>query len=107
TGVRPPGRFGELDIEGARVCAFNEKPQVTGGYINGGFFVFNRELFDGYLSADDGLVLEREPFERMTRDGELMVYQHDGFWQPMDTPREFELLNDLWKSGRAPWKVWE
>jgi glucose-1-phosphate cytidylyltransferase len=106
TGVHPPGRFGELNIEGTRVRAFNEKPQVSGGHINGGFFVFNAEIFDRYLSDSEDLVLEREPFEQMTRDGQLMVYQHEGFWQPMDTPREFEILNQLWQSDQPPWKVW-
>lgn len=105
TGVSPPGRFGELHIDGAQVKTFNEKPQVAGGYINGGFFVFNTDVFDRYFDDREELVLEREPLERMTRDGQLMMYQHDGFWQPMDTPREFELLNELWKTGKAPWKV--
>lgn len=105
TGVSPPGRFGELNIDGAQVKAFNEKPQVAGGYINGGYFVFNTEVFDRYFDDREELVLEREPLEQMTRDGQLMMYQHDGFWQPMDTPREFELLNELWKTGKAPWKV--
>lgn len=106
TGVSPPGRFGELHVEGAEVQAFNEKPQVAGGYINGGFFVFNTAVFERYFDDREDLVLEREPLEQMTRDGQLMMFQHDGFWQPMDTAREFELLNGLWKTGTAPWKVW-
>jgi len=106
TGVHPPGRFGELHLDGTQVTAFNEKPQVSGGYINGGFFVFSRDVIRYYLDDREDLVLEREPLERLTRDRQLMVYQHEGFWQPMDTPREFELLNELWRSGNAPWKVW-
>jgi glucose-1-phosphate cytidylyltransferase len=107
TGVNPPGRFGELNLDGSQVCAFNEKPQVGGGHINGGFFVFNIEIFERYLNSREDLVLEKEPLEHMTTDGQLMMYQHNGFWQPMDTPREFELLNDLWKTGKAPWKLWQ
>jgi glucose-1-phosphate cytidylyltransferase len=106
TGVSPPSRFGELHVEGAAVKSFNEKPQVAGGYINGGFFVLNTEVVDRYLDDREDLVLEREPVERLTHDGQLMMYRHDGFWQPMDTPREFDLLNKLWNSGAAPWKVW-
>ena len=107
TGVRPPGRFGELEVGNAgRVTQFNEKPQVTGGIINGGFFVFQRAFVDRYLSEQEGLVLEQAPLQGLTRDGQLQVYLHEGFWQPMDTFREFKLLNDLWASGRAPWKVW-
>jgi glucose-1-phosphate cytidylyltransferase len=107
TGVHPPGRFGELRADRVgRVVEFNEKPQATEGIINGGFFVFRREFLDRYLSARDDEVLEVEPLQRLARDGELMVYVHEGFWQPMDTYREFKLLNDVWASGRAPWKVW-
>ena len=107
TGVRPPGRFGELRLErDGRATEFNEKPQVTEGFINGGFFVFEREFFDKYLATDEDLVLERAPLQRLARDGELMVFVHEGFWQPMDTYRELTLLDELWKSGRAPWKVW-
>jgi glucose-1-phosphate cytidylyltransferase len=106
TGVRPPGRFGELRIEGQRVAAFAEKPQVTEGLINGGFFVFEAGFVERYLDDSDDLVLEREPLQRLAADGELMVFTHDGFWQPMDTYREWKLLEDLWNEGRAPWKVW-
>ena len=107
TGVRPPGRFGELRVKNGRALAFDEKPQVSGGLINGGFFVFERAFVERYLSDDDQVVLEREPLQRLAADGQLMVWQHDGFWQPMDTYREWRLLEDLWNSGRAPWKVWE
>lgn len=107
TGVRPPGRFGELHVNGKGLAdQFNEKPQVTGGLINGGFFVFEREFLDRYVKNENDLVLEQEPLQQLARDGELMVYVHDGFWQPMDTYREWKLLNELWSEGRAPWKVW-
>lgn len=106
TGVRPPQRFGELLLEGDRVSEFSEKPQVTAGMINGGFFVFEQEFVDRYLDDRDDLVLELEPLQRLAADGELMAWQHQGFWQPMDTYREWKLLEDLWTSGQAPWKVW-
>ena len=107
TGVRPPGRFGELEVEGSRVTQFNEKPQTSGGLINGGFFVFKRAFLDRYLrGAKDSTKLEVEPLQAAARDGELMVFPHRGFWQPMDTHREWLLLNELWRTG-APWKVWK
>lgn len=107
TGVRPPGRFGELLVSSSKATSFSEKPQVTEGIINGGFFVFEREFIDRYLENRDDVVLESEPLRRLAADGELMVWQHNGFWQPMDTFREWKLLEELWNSGRAPWKVWE
>lgn len=107
TGVRPQGRFGELRVDRERVASFAEKPQVTEGFINGGFFVFESEFIDRYLNDNDDLVLEREPLQRLASDGELMVYEHDGFWQPMDTYREWKLLEDYWNAGRAPWKIWD
>jgi glucose-1-phosphate cytidylyltransferase len=106
TAVRPPGRFGEIELDGRRVAEFNEKPTVSRGRINGGFFAFRRG-FLGRLTADPALVLEQEPLIRLARDGELMAFEHDGFWQPMDTARDHRLLNDLWATGRAPWAVWE
>jgi glucose-1-phosphate cytidylyltransferase len=105
TGVRPPGRFGELSTQNDRITEFNEKPQTTAGRINGGYFVFSRAVFR-YFNDDPGLILEQEPLRRLAADGELMCFPHDGFWQPMDTFREFELLNQLWSQGKAPWKVW-
>jgi len=106
TGVQPPGRFGELSVgQGGKIDGFNEKPQSSGGYINGGFFVCSRRLFD-YLDDREDLVLERDPMERLVRDGELMMFQHDGFWQPMDTYREYQLLNDLYAKKMAPWVKW-
>jgi len=107
TGVRPPGRFGELQVQDAAVRTFAEKPQVTEGYINGGFFVFEPEFLDRYLSDRDDLTLELEPLQRLAADGELMMYRHKSFWQPMDTYREWKLLENLWNQGRAPWKVWD
>lgn len=106
-GVRPPGRFGEVDCsESGQVIEFNEKPQATGGRISGGFFVCSRRVLN-YLDAgrlDE--VLETGPMRRMAADGELMLYPHDGFWQCMDTYRDYTLLNDLWNEGRAPWRKW-
>ena len=107
TGMRPGGRFGELRLEGERVDTFAEKPQMSEGYVNGGFFVMEREFIDEYLTDDDGLVLERGPLQRLAADGQLMMFPHPGFWQPMDTFREWKILEDLWSSGGAPWKVWE
>lgn len=103
TGVRPPGRFGELCAsDSGLVTEFNEKPQATGGRISGGFFVCSRKIFD-YLPDDDSLVFEQEPMRRLVKDGQMMVFSHDGFWQPMDTYREYSLLNDLYNRGEAPW----
>ena len=105
TGVRPPGRFGELEIDGDRIIGFNEKPQVSEGRISGGFFVCQRRLFD-YLDGDESLMLEQEPMRRLVADGEAMIYRHDGFWHPMDTYRDYQLLNSLWDTGKAAWKIW-
>ena len=105
TGVRPPARFGELEIDGEQVIGFNEKPQSQEGWISGGFFVCSKKVLD-YLSSDDSLIFEREPIEAITRDGQLMIFKHSGFWHPMDTSREYQLLNSLWNSGKAPWKKW-
>jgi glucose-1-phosphate cytidylyltransferase len=104
TTVRPPARFGGIVFDGARVTEFTEKPQTGEGWINGGFFVLDRQVLR-YISADATL-WEREPMERLAEDGELMAYKHEGFWQPMDTLRERRLLEDLWASGAPPWKVW-
>jgi len=104
TAVRPPARFGDLEMEGDVVKNFAEKPQTHEGWINGGFFVFEPALFD-YIEGDDS-VLERKPLESLAREGQLAAYRHPGFWQPMDTIREKALLESLWASGKAPWKVW-
>jgi glucose-1-phosphate cytidylyltransferase len=106
TAVRPPGRFGEIELEGRRVVEFNEKPLLSRGRINGGFFVFHRRLLER-LTDDPGLVLEAAPLVRLARAGELMAYLHDGFWQPMDNSRDYKYLNDLWAQGRAPWRTWD
>ena len=103
TGVNPPGRFGELLYNAEKMTTgFNEKPQVAGGRISGGFFVCNRQIFD-YLNDDVNLIFEREPLESLVRDQQMMVYEHEGFWQPMDTHREYLLLNKLYKDNKAPW----
>jgi glucose-1-phosphate cytidylyltransferase len=104
TAVRPPARFGNLTLQGSAVCEFAEKPQTDEGWINGGFFVFNPEIFN-YLENDES-VLEKEPLERLASERQLMAFRHPGFWQPMDTLREKMLLETLWSSGQAPWKVW-
>ena len=105
TGVRPPSRFGELGIDGDAVRRFSEKPS-GGGLVSGGFFVFDRAVLDR-LSSDPSCVLEREPLEGLARDGQLAVYDHDGFWQCADTVRDVELLRGLWDGGQAPWRVWD
>lgn len=103
TAVHPPARFGEITLsDDGRVGEFNEKPQASGGWISGGFFVFSRGFLDR-LSDDPTLMLEREPLQRLAAEGELMAYRHPGFWYCMDTPRDHATLEDLWNSGRAPW----
>jgi len=103
TAVRPPARFGGMVLEGNCVKEFTEKPQTGEGWINGGFFALEPGVID-YIGGDD-TVWEREPMERLAADGQLMVYKHEGFWQPMDTLRDTTRLEGLWQSGRAPWKV--
>lgn len=107
TGVRPAGRFGVMTYDeggdATRITSFAEKPQAGEGLINGGYFVFDRRVFD-YLSDDPGLVFEQEPLRRLALDGQLMLFEHHGFWQPMDTYREWKYLNDLWSAGEAPWR---
>ena len=105
TAVRPPARFGELVLKDDMVCEFSEKPQTGEGWINGGFFVFEPEVF-GYLSGDQS-ILEREPLERLASDGQLVAFRHEGFWHPMDTIRDRQLLDSLWAGGEAPWKIWD
>lgn len=103
TGVRPPGRFGEMvGGNNGQVMEFNEKPQATAGRISGGFFVASPKLFD-YLEDDENLVFEQGPVRKLVKDGQLMMFEHDGFWQPMDTSREYSLLNSLYEKGEAPW----
>jgi len=104
TAVQPPGRFGALDVERNRITAFREKPQGEGGWINGGFFVLEPRALDAI--EGDRTLWEREPLERLARDGQLAAFRHLGFWQPVDTLRDKLLLESLWASGKAPWKVW-
>ena len=104
TAVRPPGRFGELGLTDGRVSEFAEKPNARGGFINGGYFVCDgRRIWDYVKSGDPGLVLEARPLHELTDNGELMAFRHEGFWQPVDTLREYNLMNELWSSGSAPW----
>lgn len=105
TAAYPPGRFGALDLDGQRVNQFMEKPKGDGGMINGGFFVLSPRVLD-YLE-DDATVWEQQPLERLANDGELMAFEHHGFWQPMDTLRDKTYLEELWASGNAPWKSWK
>jgi glucose-1-phosphate cytidylyltransferase len=104
TAVQPPGRFGVLDFEADKIASFSEKPPGDGSWINGGFFVLEPQVFD-YLSGDE-TVWEREPLEKLARDGQLAAFKHTGFWQPMDTLRDKMQLESLWASGQAPWRVW-
>jgi glucose-1-phosphate cytidylyltransferase len=103
TATLPPGRFGALDMQGHKVRTFKEKPKGDGGMINGGFFVLSPAVLD-LLDGDD-CIWERAPLETLAERGELAAYQHHGFWQPMDTLRDKTLLEELWQSGQAPWKV--
>jgi glucose-1-phosphate cytidylyltransferase len=105
TVTRPPGRFGVLAMQKEQVTAFKEKPPEEAGWISGGYFVLEPSVFD-YI-AGDATQWEREPMERLALDGKLTAFAHGGFWQPLDTLRDKILLNDLWASGKAPWKVWD
>ena len=104
TATLPPGRFGALDLAGNKVNSFVEKPQGDGAMINGGFFVLSPKVID-YIK-DDKTIWEREPLERLAQEGELAAFRHNGFWQPMDTLRDKVHLEELWESGKAPWKLW-
>lgn len=104
TATRPPGRFGALNMEGSLVRRFEEKPLGDGGFINGGFFVLSPKVLD-YVQGD-ATVWEQEPMKGLASDGQLAAYQHEGFWQPMDTLRDKGVLENLWAKGKAPWKNW-
>jgi glucose-1-phosphate cytidylyltransferase len=104
SAVRPPARFGGITIEGDRVMRFEEKPQIGEGWINGGFFVLEPAIAK-YIQGDE-TVFERAPLEQLAKEGQLAAYRHEGFWQCMDTLRDVRLLDDLWRQGAAPWKVW-
>jgi glucose-1-phosphate cytidylyltransferase len=105
TAVQPPGRFGVIDIEEYKIRGFQEKPQGEAGWINGGFFVLEPAVLD--LIDEDSTIWERQPLETLAQTGQLSAYKHTGFWQPMDTLRDKLLLEELWDTGRAPWKVWK
>lgn len=104
TATYPPGRFGALDIQGRQIKQFMEKPRGDGAMINGGFFVLSPRVLD-YLESD-ATIWEQRPLQRLATDGELMAFEHEGFWQPMDTLRDKTYLEELWASGKAPWKTW-
>jgi glucose-1-phosphate cytidylyltransferase len=104
TAVRPPARFGHLEFSGDQVTSFTEKPQVGEGWINGAFFVFEPGVFE-YIEGDH-TQLEKEPLEQLARDGQLMAYRHESFWQCMDTMRDKMLLESLWERGNPPWRIW-
>ena len=104
TAVQPPGRFGALVMEDSRITRFQEKPPGEGAWINGGFFVLNPSVVDRI--AGDATIWERDPLESLARDRQMHAYKHEGFWQPMDTLREKVHLEELWASGKAPWKKW-
>lgn len=105
TAVRPLARFGHLELDGDQVVTFSEKRPIRDRWISGGFFVLEPEVFD-YIEGDD-TTWEREPLERLARDGQLLAFRHTAFWQCMDTPHEKKLLEELWKQGDAPWRTWE
>lgn len=104
TAVLPPGRYGALEREGSQVAGFIEKPRGDGGWINGGYFVLSPNVLNRI--ENDSVSWEAEPLNSLAGQGQLMAYEHSGFWQPMDTLREKNLLEDLWQSGKAPWKKW-
>ncbi len=104
TSVQPPGRFGTLNMEGNKISKFQEKPAGDGNWINGGFFVLESSVFD-YLDGDS-TIWERDPLEKLASENQLSAFKHDGFWQPLDTLRDKNLLEELWVSGNAPWKNW-
>ena len=107
TSVRPTSRFGNIVIsESSQVSEFNEKQDAGGGTINGGFFVFRKDFFD-IIRNTGNVMLERDPMDRLVEKGELNAFVHEGFWEPMDTTREFNMLNQMWESGEAKWKVWK
>jgi glucose-1-phosphate cytidylyltransferase len=107
TAVQPPSRFGELVVDRDGLAReFAEKPQTSAGTINGGFMVFEREAIERYFPSDFDCMLEKEPLNGLASDGQLAAYEHRGFWQCVDTPRERMLLGDLWESGDAPWQTW-
>lgn len=105
TIVRPPARYGHIALDGDQIIEFNEKPQLEAGWINGAFFVLEPAIFD-YIDGDP-IMWEKEPLEQLAKEGQLMAYKHSSFWQCMDTLREKHILESMWESGNAPWKIWE
>jgi glucose-1-phosphate cytidylyltransferase len=105
TATQPPGRFGSLDLDGNLITSFQEKPHGDGAWINGGFFVLSPKVID-YIENDDSAIWEKAPMENLAKDNQLTAYKHQGFWQSMDTQRDKFLLEKLWDSGKAPWKIW-
>lgn len=106
TGVHPASRYGEMHVADGRVTEFNEKPTLATGWVSGGFFVFDRSFVEKYLDDDPDLMLEQHPLQQVSRDGELSLFPHEGFWMGMDTYRDWTELNQRWDLGNAPWKVW-
>ena len=106
TAIHPPERFGVLELSGNNVVEFHEKQQGKSSWINGGFFVFEKEIFD-YIKNGDSTTLERTPFETLAKEKKLTAFKHEGFWHPMDTLRDKKHLGKLWTSNKAPWKIWE
>lgn len=107
TGVHPSGRFGEIEVDGYEITKFHEKPNVNIGMINGGFMIFDKNVLDTYFRMGDDLILEEEILPKMVKDRQLGVYKHNSFWQCVDTPREFNILNEMWKTNNPPWKIWK
>ncbi len=106
SGVQPAARFGALELEGDKVTCFKEKPQTRGDYISGGYMVVDTDFVRGYVEDRSDMVFEVEALPKIAADGKMGIFRHDGFWMPMDTPTEFNHLNSLWASGKAPWKTW-
>jgi len=107
TGVHPTSKFGEMRVDGDVVEEFNEKPTQVTGWVSGGYFVFKRTFLDDYLSDDEDLFFELEPLQKLARDQQLTVNKHTDFWAAMDTYKDYQALNEIWASGKAPWKVWD
>lgn len=107
TGVHPASRYGEMHVDGNAVVEFNEKPTLATGWVSGGFFMFQRSFIDKYLDDDPSLLLEKAPLQHLARDGQLSLFEHEGFWMGMDTFRDWTELNALWDRGNPPWKLWQ
>ncbi|WP_243795004.1 glucose-1-phosphate cytidylyltransferase [Saccharopolyspora gloriosae] len=106
TGIHPTSKFGEMEVSGAEVVEFNEKPTQVSGFVSGGFFMFKRDFLEDYLDDDPMLWLESEPLQRLARDNQMTLHPHHDFWHAMDTYKDYQYLNSLWAAGDAPWKIW-